>query len=554
MTLNMKSNYSGMNIMASIFTIILSFLVLTCRPIFYEDNNVKPPEVRIGIMEHENSVEFKINSEVNFTKRDNSIVMRNLQSGRWKVETLNAKPAEFIYRLAVGTTKDRIQAEKIARSVYKKGLNAHVKKHDRSSNINIPYFEKAIYRVVLDKDFKNRNDAIAYQNTIRGKTGSKILEVPKDRSEGALRFTHLDSKYSFDLKEEAKFSTNNIEIIGVEVGSGFHWESKENRVYSGTLEFVVDNYGQITVINELSLEEYLKGVVPSEMPVRFPYEALKAQAVAARVEAIAKVGLRHPLEPFDLCDDVHCQVFSGNSKISESTNNAVESTRGIFMVHRKKIVEAFYAAVCGGHSENNDNVWLMDAKPFLRGVLDRGGRGNERLSTSLQKEQNVKKWIDSSPEVFCNTTRRKLPASLNYSKKYFRWQVEYKRTELEEIIRTKTGENFGQLRDLIPQKRGVSGRLIELLVVGTKKQFKISRELAIRRALSKNTLYSASFYVKKEGGSRNLPKKFILKGAGWGHGVGMCQIGAAVMALSDKKFDEILEHYYKGIILEILYD
>jgi SpoIID/LytB domain protein len=175
------------------------------------------------------------------------------------------------------------------------------------------------------------------------------------------------------------------------------------------------------------------------------------------------------------------------------------------------------------------------------------------LGSSLQDEKKFRKWIDSSPDVYCNTIRKKVPSSLNYYKKYFRWKFEYDRKELEEIIRNKTGEDFGLLIDLIPLKRGVSGRIIELEIVGTKKRFVISKELAIRQALSKSTLYSAAFYVIKQGGSRNRPKKFILKGGGWGHGVGMCQVGAGVMAYLGKKFAEILKHYYRCIALKTLY-
>ncbi|MFQ5771639.1 MAG: SpoIID/LytB domain-containing protein, partial [bacterium] len=464
--------------------------VLTCKAPLYNGNgnDVKPPVIRVGILEQRNSVEFHLTGKVSFMNRHGSFALRNLQGGHWRVEVEKGQPAEFIYRLAIGTTKDRFKAEEIVRSAYDKGLNAQIKKYGRTTDLSLPYFQKSVYQVLLDKEFRSEDEAKIYQKTIQEKTGSEIIVVPIGVPQGTLRFTNLDNQYSFDSKERIRLSTNHIEIIDVDVGSGFHWESRENRIYNGTLEFVLDNFGLITVVNELSIEEYLKGVVPSEMPVGFPFEALKAQAVAARVEALAKIGLRHPLEPFDLCDDVHCQVFSGRSRLAESTNRAVESTRGIFMIYRKKIIEAFYAAVCGGHTENNENVWLMDAKPYLRGVLDRGGKGSKRLSTSLAEEMNVKKWIDSSPEVFCNTTRKKVPEVLNYSKKYFRWQVPYARKELEGILRNKTGEDFGLLLDLVPIKRGISGRLIELEVVGTKKRFIIRQELAIRQALSKNTL------------------------------------------------------------------
>lgn len=533
--------------------ILMVFLILTCKAPLQKDGAAKSPLIRIGILEHKNVVEFKIAGQANFRTRDRSLMMRNLQAGHWKVETRYARAAKIKYRLVVGTTRDRFKAEEILRFVSDKKLDAQIEKYTRRQKLNLPYFKRTTYQVVLDREFNTKNDALVFQRAIKSKTGSEVIEVATGQAQGVLRFTHLGSKYSFDSSEEVRFNTDNIELLNVDVGSGYHWESQKNRHYAGMLEFVLDVHGAITVINELSLEDYLKGVVPSEMPVSFPFEALKAQAVAARVEAVSKIGLRHPQEPFDLCDDVHCQVFSGKSRQSKSSNDAVESTRGIFMTYRKSIIDAFYSAVCGGHTENNENVWVMDARPYLRGLLDKRGRGSKRLGSSLQKENNVKKWIDSRPDVNCNTVSKKVPSSLNYSKKYFRWQKVYKRKDLEQILRDKTNMDFGQLLNLIPVKRGVSGRLMELLVVGTKKRFKLEKELTIRRALSKNTLFSASFYIVKEGKSK-LPERFILKGAGWGHGVGMCQIGAANMALHKKKFDEILTHYYKGVTLDILYN
>lgn len=533
--------------------ILVTALALTCKAPPQRHHSAKPPDIRIGILEERAVVEFQIKDAANIVNLQNDFAIRSLPAGRWRAEVINGRPAQFKYRLAFNTSRDRFAAEEVVRYLSNLGLETRVERYDRTPAIDLPYLGKSVYQVILNKDFKTEADAKLFQNSIRDKSGSEIVVVADNNAAGVLRLTNLENNQSFDSAHPLRLSAADIEIAAVDVGSGFHWESSEARTYSGAVEFLVDDYGLITVVNELSLEEYLKGVVPSEMPTAFPYEALKAQAVAARVEAIAKAGLRHPLKAFDLCDDVHCQVFSGKTRRSETANNAVESTRGIFMVYRKNIIEAFYSAVCGGHTEDNQNVWLMDPKPYLTGVLD-SRRRNARLGNSLEDESHAKKWIDSKPEVNCNTTRGNAPEALNYSKKYFRWQVQYDRTELENILREKTGEDFGLLVDLVPRKRGVSGRLQELEVVGTKKRFVISRELPIRQALSKTTLYSACCYFIKEGGMKDLPARFIIKGAGWGHGVGMCQVGAAMLAHAGKKFDEILTHYYKGIVLEVLYD
>ncbi|MFQ5707957.1 MAG: SpoIID/LytB domain-containing protein [bacterium] len=540
--------------MTSIFLIV--FLVACSTPPARRNRlNLpsKPPLIRVGIVEDREVLEFNIPGKAVFRAKNDNFLLRSAESGHWRVAATKVQPAQIVYRLVVMTTKDRFAAEERMRELSDEGLSARIKKLQASHKSSLPYVKNTAYQLVINKEFVSERKARLFQSSIADKTETEIAEEVVKEARGLLRFTNLDSHYSFDERGPVRVQTEAMQIADVDVGSGFHWESSEHRTYSGTLEFLVDRHGRLTVVDELPVEDYLKGVVPSEMPVSFPLEALKAQAVAARVESFSKAVIRHPNDPFDLCDDVHCQVFSGNTRHAKVTDLAVESTRGVVMVYRNKLAEAFYAGVCGGHTENNDNVWLMDPAPYLRGILDGDFRSVRRLGKALAQERSLKKWVDSSPVVYCNTSKLTDSSYLNYSRKYFRWQVEYSRKVLEKIIRDKTGEDFGSLKDLLPIRRGVSGRLMELEVVGTKKRFKISRELAIRQALSKNTLYSACFYVRKVGKSTRLPEKFVLKGAGWGHGVGMCQVGAAVMAKSGKKYKDILKHYYRGITLEKIY-
>ncbi len=536
--------------MINSIVLLLSTLAFTCKapPPRLADN--RPPELRIGIIEEREAVEFKVDGKFSLSNRGAGFVLRDIPGGHWRIETIDSKPARFEYRLAVGTTRDRREAEDIVAFMSRQGLTTEIKKYKLNRRYTLPQLHDATYQVLVTRRFQTEQAAREHQKQIRDKSNSDIVRIARGEPRGKLRFTNLGTKYTFDSRKPVRLDALQVEIAQVDVGTGFHWQRSEARKYTGGIEFVLDDTGNITVVNELSLESYVRGVVPSEMPASFPLEALKAQAVTARVEALSKIGVRHPVEPFDLCDDVHCQAFSGVTKHNDITDNAVTATRGMVMVYRGKLTEAFYAGVCGGHTENNDNVWITNPRAFLRGTLDRAGK---QLSTSLEQEENVRRWIDSKPQVYCNTTEGNVPRSVNYSKKYFRWQVDYSRAELETIIRKKTGTSFGSLVDLRPLKRGVSGRLIELEVVGTRKKFTITKELPIRQALSLNTLYSACFYVTTRGGTNGLPARFVLKGAGWGHGVGMCQVGAAMMAHSGQTFDRILTHYYSGIKLERLY-
>lgn len=513
--------------------------------------SARPPMVRVGIIEGEPGVAFRVSGKPIFRSVGNNFIVRGAGGGTWKVEVVKAQPAEMVYRLAVHTTRDRFRAEEELRQLEHHGLRGRIKTIDLNKQVSLPYLKAKIYQVLIHREFGSEEQARLFQVSIRDKVDSEIVEEVVTEAEGTLRFTNLDNQYSFDTRSPIRVQADRMHIDDIDVGSGFHWQDRKQQRYDGVLEIRLDRYGRITVVNELDLEEYLKGVVPSEMPMTFPQEALRAQAVAARVEAFSKVGIRHPVDPFDVCDEVHCQAFSGSTQHSEATRRAVESTRGLVMVYRNKLISAFYCAVCGGHTENNDNVWLLEPQPYLRGVLDSGNKAVRRLGSALRSEDNVRKWIDSTPDVYCNVLNSDSPY-LQYSKRYFRWQVSYSRQELERILQKKTRQRFGNLLDLRPLKRGVSGRLIELEVVGTRRRFTLSRELPIRQALSETTLFSACFYVEKQGPPRS-PERFILKGAGWGHGVGMCQIGAAVMAEQGHRFDNILKHYYQGVRLERLY-
>ena len=287
------------------------------------------------------------------------------------------------------------------------------------------------------------------------------------------------------------------------------------------------------------------------MPDGFPLEALKAQAVAARSEVLAKLGRAHSGDPFDVCADVHCQVYSGLSKRAKSTDQAVRETAGLVLWHDDRIASAFYSAVCGGHTEDAGNVWGGRTAPYLHGRLDGPDRA-DRFGP-LTDESNVRRWIDASPQVFCNTMSEQIPKVLDYTKKYVRWEVQTTQGELRQTILDKTGRDVGDIVELCALERGVSGRIIRLEIKGTEGSLTIGPELAIRKALSASTLWSACFYVKKEELSGGIPGAFVIRGAGWGHGVGMCQTGAAMMALERNTFDAILKHYYRGVAIRRLY-
>lgn len=374
------------------------------------------------------------------------------------------------------------------------------------------------------------------------------------------------------IEEGASFS-----LYDVTIGINFHWERQETQIFQGTLKLVIEE-GKITAINILPVEDYLISVISSEMKATSPLEFLKAHAVVSRSWLYAQIEKRNSLSGkehggffsliksdteyvrwydredhtiFDVCADDHCQRYQGITKATEETVvEAVEATRGQVLMHNGKICDARFHKCCGGVTEEYETCWEDKHFPYLEAVRD-SAPNKETPLPDLTQETEAEKWIRTSPRAFCNTQNKRILAQIlnNYDQEttdFYRWQVRYSQTELAELIRTRTKIDFGDILDLIPLQRGRSGRIIRLKIVGSKRTMCIGKELEIRRALSRSHLFSSAFVVDKEEVKDGVPSSFLLTGAGWGHGVGLCQIGAAVMGERGYKYDEILLHYYPG--------
>lgn len=343
------------------------------------------------------------------------------------------------------------------------------------------------------------------------------------------------------LRIEAQAS-GRIRVDEVEIGIGFHWEHRRGLEYESALELFVDSSGRLGLLNELDLERYLASVNSSEMTADCPPALLEAQTVAARSTVLATRGRHHCGEPFDLCSDDHCQCFRGAGQPGASSISAAEATRGQVLVHEGWICDARYSKSCGGIVEAYEEVWEDQPVPYLRALCDSeaGGDPPER------DEDAWRDWIDVAEPVWCNTEGAGLPAGLAYGQGYYRWTVERERADLAASIRRRTGRSFERLLDLKPLSRGRSGRLTALEVVTDTGSFTIGKELAIRLALSDSCLYSAAIHWTWSGDTLRI------HGKGWGHGVGLCQLGATRMALAGRGAPEILAHYYPGARLRSL--
>ena len=379
-----------------------------------------------------------------------------------------------------------------------------------------------------------------------------------------------------------------FELQDVTIGINFHWERKEVQRFKGELKIIVED-DKLTAINIISIEDYLTSVISSEMSVTASLELLKAHAVISRSWLLNKLRVENgelgvTVQPdnaahsqlikwydheahknFDVCADDHCQRYQGITRASTSRAiEAVSATRGETLMYEGKICDARFSKCCGGAFEEFQNCWENVRHPYLIGQRD--SQTTNKLP-DLTIEAEADKWIRTSPGAFCNTQDKKILSQVlnNYDQEtadFYRWKVSYSQEELSELIHKRSGIDFGKIIDLIPVERGTSGRLVRLKIVGTLRTLTIGKELEIRRTLSTSHLYSSAFVVDKEykeedrkykEKEQEIPSRFILTGAGWGHGVGLCQIGAAVMGEQGYKYEEILSHYYPGSMIERQY-
>ena len=414
--------------------------------------------------------------------------------------------------------------------------------------------------------------------------GSYIETETGEELQGEQRAIWTNGKILFNgkLYEDLFFEPTDKKscsfyLKAVTIGVDFHWQRREDQRFRGALNLAVTEEG-IVAINQIDAEEYLTSVISSEMSANASKQLLKAHAVISRSWLLAQIEKNQQLAKgektytscqqdeeqlirwydredhvlFDVCADDHCQRYQG---ITRETNpvvkEAIQETRGEVLLYDGVICDARFSKCCGGVTERFENCWEPIDHPYLAVLRD----APEKEHPDLTNEEEAQKWIRTAPSAFCHTTDKAILSQVlnNYDQEttdFYRWQVIYTQEELAELIHRKSGIDFGQILDLVPLERGGSGRIVRLKIIGSQRSLIIGKELEIRRTLSESHLYSSAFVVDKELSANGVPTCFILTGAGWGHGVGLCQIGAAVMGAKGYTYDAILTHYFPGATIE----
>ena len=412
--------------------------------------------------------------------------------------------------------------------------------------------------------------------------GEKVLgEQVVEFSEGGVLWN--GNQYS-QLTFHPQSADASFSLSDVTIGVNFHWERKETQTFLGTLRFVVES-DKIVAINELPVEKYLESVISSEMSATSSLELLKAHAVISRSWLLAQMQKRREVAEsgnnffsftrkedtlirwydredhtlFDVCADDHCQRYQGITKeTSHHVAEAIRQTKGQILMDGEEICDARFSKCCGGITEEFQYCWEDTPKTYLTAVRDIA-LGVEHTLPNLTNEEEAEKWIRFNPPAFCNTQDKKILSEVlnDYDQEtvnFYRWKKTLSQEKLQQLIADKLKMNLGAILDMKAVERGKSGRISKLLIIGTEKTFTIGKELEIRRTLSDSHLLSSAFVVDKyDKDEQGVPQRFELIGAGWGHGVGLCQIGAAVMGEQGYHYDAILLHYYQGAEIKKLY-
>jgi SpoIID/LytB domain protein len=509
------------------------------------------PVIPVRLMEGNASVSFTSKGRLRFRLpavvegQTVEKVVEGPAGSDWQVRLVKGTPAELVARIQIAEVafNDKVGLAAAQQEWSERGLSTRSQVLGALYGIAGKVIDTRRYVLVVDQPPAPPASLAAQQAEILKKhqVRTSLLESVKTAQRATLEL--LDGAGAVVARSEDKLIAESpdavpIEVRRVEFGVGYDFHNFEDRAYRGAIQFSADRTGRIAVINQIGMEELLKGLVPSEIFARAHLEALKAQAVTARAEVLAKVGLKHVADPYFLCTEQHCAVYRGVSGEVATTNAAVDATRGEMLFDTEgRLVDAVYSAVCGGHTEHNEIVWGGVPNPALRGRPDvlPGKPATPVPGTEL------KAFLTTEGAYACRLSSFAAPTK-------FRWEKRFSSKDVDDKL---TAFGVGKVMAMTVSERGVSGRAKLLQVSGEEGATTIRGELTIRRLFS--NLNSAMFEVKAEKDAKGRPTGWVFTGGGWGHGVGMCQTGAIGRAEAGQSYREILGHYFGGATVSRVY-
>ncbi len=462
----------------------------------------------------------------------------------WKVRRVAGTPAKIVARIQVAEVpfNDKLGLAQAQEEWAGRGLTLKSQILGGVYGIAGKVIDNRRYVLVVDQPPAPPESLAAQQAEMLKKFQVRTSLLEEVKAKGTITLELIDGNGATHAKVDEKLTAESpdgapIEVRRVEFGVGYDFHNFEDRAYRGSVLLTADRGGKIAVINQVDLEDLLKGLVPSEIFAKAHVEALKAQAVTARGEVLAKIGLKHLADPYLLCTEQHCAVYRGVSGEAPSTNAAVEATRGEASFDATdRLVDSVYSAVCGGHTENNEVVWGGVPNASLRGRPDiLPGKPTPASPAQLGK------FLSTEALHACRVS------SFTQLSKY-RWEKRFTAKDVDEKL---APYGVGRVMAMNVTERGVSGRARLLQISGEEGATTLRGELNIRRTFG--MLNSAMFELKAEKDAKGRPTTWIFTGGGWGHGVGMCQTGAIGRAEAGQTYRQILEHYFNGAQVARIY-
>lgn len=520
------------------------------------------PDVRIGVLQHQDALRMDRLGRYALRHPSGAVLGKiNPEDGEIEIRAIEARPARMGWRLVLAKKESPAQAaawiETDGRK--RKGLTLEALQvgTDFQSGPS-PVTAKEWW--IVSQVFENGAAADEARRMQTHPDLIALLEVRLEPPTGMVE-VRIGGREPLRLPgfvriEPVDEGPHRVILKDVIVGVGFHWQHLEDQKLRGALEARIDNKGKLTAVNELPIEQYLFSVNSSEMMSQCPQALLEAQTIAARNTILATMDKHHHADDFDICADDHCQCYRGSSREADLSRQAVLNTLGEVLVHNKRVCDCRYSKMCGGISEDADSVWDGDRVPYMLAVWDGEKKDGDEARTLMpaESEARAKALIEARPDVFCNTlTSTDVPQYLRYSAEYFRWTVEFTREEFEASLARFPHYRIGELKDMEVLSRGKSGRIEAIRLIGSERTTVIHREYYIREAFAPFFLYSACFIPTLERDAAGRVTRVILKGGGWGHGAGLCQIGASMMAERGKSCGEILMHYFVGTSIDRLF-
>jgi len=509
------------------------------------------PILKVGFEEYRDAIEFKSSGRFTVLNNQGIPILKDVTSPmKWRVRVEQRQPARYMFGVLVGKFDDKSQAQELEYQLIEKGIGTRIKTRGGKLFCNdVVVNDNTQYWVMVD-NYASEQKAARFARDMLSQFEYQIIAEKVNQPHAVLEL--YDSEFEKlgeaenvirIVPESDDVTTYIYDVIPDNEVQSF---PVRNRMFRRTLEFRASAAGRLMVICEIPLEKYVESIVSLEMKSDYPEELIKAQAIAVRSKTLASLGIKHFDDPFDLCAGPHCQTFNGLTRPSEVIEKAVRATAGIVLKDEKKIVETHYTLICGGHTESSRCLHSIEEVEQYPPIFDGSDPRQLEQFGDLSVNENLRQWASNEPDVHCNVSNYGSHTSLNYLKKYFHWQVTYDPKELEEIVSAKIGEEIGDIFDILPIRRGISGRILELEILGSNRNLMLKSEWEIRNILAADSLFSSCFFIDRHFDEDGFPLSFHFVGVGHGHGVGLCQTGGIVMALKNASYSDILNHYFRN--------